>query len=113
MLYRPSTPFSYKSILWSREDKELIAEGGVSFTSFDKILEQQPPILEWVNYGNIDDWFNLRIHLQLNQIKLKECRSDLGHVYSLWVEQTGIKATRKRLLDTLIAMEKTDTAEKY
>ena len=90
-----------------------MAEGGVSFTSYDQILDQQPPIKELADHANTDDWFNLGIQLQLNEVKLKKCNGDLSQVYSLWIEQKGKKATRRKLLDTLIAMEKTHTAEKY
>lgn len=76
-------------------------------------MHQQPPILELVKHANTDDWFNLGIHLQLNQVKLNKCMGDLSRVYSFWIQQEGEKATRRKLLDTLKAMEKTNTAEIY
>ena len=68
-----------------------MAKGSVSFTLFDQILHQQPPILELVKHANTDDWFNLGIHLQLNEVKLNKCMGDLSRVYSFGFSRKGKK----------------------
>ena len=68
-----------------------MAEGSVLFTLFDQILHQRPPILELVKHANTDNWFNLGIHLQLNQVKINKCMGDLSRVYSFWIQWKGKK----------------------
>ena len=90
-----------------------MAEGNVSSTSLDQLLNTQPTRIELIHNANTAEWFSLGTQLELDNVSLNGCRGDLSRVYDLWIQEKAQNATRKNLLDALRAIGQNDVAYRY
>ena len=90
-----------------------MAEGNVSSTSLDQLLNTQPPRIELINNANTAESFRLGTQLELDNVRLNGCRGDLSRVYDLWIQEKAQNATRKNLLIALRVIGQNDVAYRY
>ena len=90
-----------------------MTEGNVSSTSLDQLLNTQPPRIELINNANTAEVFRLGTLLELDNVRLNECRGDLSRVYDLWIQEKAQNATRKKLLEALRVIGQNDVAYRY
>ena len=90
-----------------------MAGGNTSSTSLKQLLDEQPEVIELMHNAKTEEWFRLGIHLRLDRVKLSGCNGNLACVYDLWIMEKPENATRRNLLNALIAIGQMDVAYKY
>ena len=75
-------------------------------------MDQQPPLIELINNARTSEWFELGTQLELDNINLNGCNSDL-RVYNLWIQEKAENATRRNLLSALRAINQNNVAKTY
>ena len=103
---------SYCSINSTLYFFHFIFEGVHVSTLPDHLLDQQPPIKELSDHARTAEWNRLGVNLELNDVKLRECRDDVS-MYQLWIREKAREATRRNLLDALKAIGENNVASLY
>ena len=76
-------------------------------------MDQQPPLIELIPHAKTSKWFKLGVHLELNDVDLNECDSDLSRVYNLGIQEKAENTTRRNLLSALRAINESNVAKIY
>ena len=62
--------------------------------SLDKLMDQQPTIVEVITFARIMEWNQLGVQLGLDSVALVGCH-DCINMYQLWITEKEIGATRR------------------
>ena len=84
----------------------------MSVSSEHHFWDQQPSILELTKYAKTSEWNQLGVALELNSVDLAGC-NDCTKMYQLWLQEKAEKATRRKLLGSLMDIRQNDVARKY
>ena len=75
-------------------------------------MNQQPPILEITTHAKTAEWKRLGVQLELDNTNLDGCH-DCTDMYLLWIIEKAEKATRRKLISALRAIQQNNIAYNY